>query len=377
MTSVFCQAEWASAFNIDPSGKNRTLIPVRISSIKPQGLLSSIVYIDLFGLNESMSRDRLLTGVSETITRKAVFPEICFDRPRFSGIISLLELYCVSSVSDLPIFDNWKKHPYHTDTFKIPIGCDANRNVQYQRIGISGDGYHGMVVGRAGSGKSEYLKTLIVSSAISYNPDILSFYYINFKGYMLNSDILSLPNIAKSFNDKQFSDFLLDLEQQIELRNNYFSSVRVNDIVSYNRISDIKPLNQIIVIIDDITSLYYANVDYLHRTLSCLASARTAGIWFLFSSERLEALGTLADRFYDYIVDFNNQNFSECNEASNESSNPDHCCAQPGMAMLSSKYNPSQRLIKIALSTCDRYTGKYVLSQIIERIHSEYDKFHK
>lgn len=40
-------AEWAEAFSKDPTGKKRILIPVKVDDVKPSGLLSSIVYIDL------------------------------------------------------------------------------------------------------------------------------------------------------------------------------------------------------------------------------------------------------------------------------------------------------------------------------------------
>jgi len=60
----FPSSEWAAAFVKDPSGQKNRLIPVRISDVEPDGLLSSIVYIDLFNVSEELATTRLLEGIS-------------------------------------------------------------------------------------------------------------------------------------------------------------------------------------------------------------------------------------------------------------------------------------------------------------------------
>ena len=47
LRAVFPAPEWAAAFADDPQGLGRKLVPVRVEACKPQGLLKSIVYIDL------------------------------------------------------------------------------------------------------------------------------------------------------------------------------------------------------------------------------------------------------------------------------------------------------------------------------------------
>ena len=49
LESEFTQAEWASAFMRDPSGRQRKLIPIRVTPCQPDVLLGPIVYIDLVG----------------------------------------------------------------------------------------------------------------------------------------------------------------------------------------------------------------------------------------------------------------------------------------------------------------------------------------
>jgi hypothetical protein len=52
LESQFATSEWAAAFARDPEGTKRMLIPVRVRPCNPGGLLKSIVYLDVVGLDE-------------------------------------------------------------------------------------------------------------------------------------------------------------------------------------------------------------------------------------------------------------------------------------------------------------------------------------
>jgi hypothetical protein len=64
LASPYCLAEWAVAFQQDPAGRERRLIPVRVRSCEPDGLLGTIVYVDLVDLDPAASREALLAGLS-------------------------------------------------------------------------------------------------------------------------------------------------------------------------------------------------------------------------------------------------------------------------------------------------------------------------
>jgi len=64
LDALFTQPEWAAAFERDPTGAQRTLIPVRVRPCDLTGLLASIIYIDLVSKEESVARQLLLDGVS-------------------------------------------------------------------------------------------------------------------------------------------------------------------------------------------------------------------------------------------------------------------------------------------------------------------------
>ncbi len=80
-SSRFGAAEWAAAFAKDPDGLSRTLIPVRIEKCTADGLLKSIVYVDLVGLEPMEAKERLLDYVKGE-RRKPKTP------PSFPGAVS-------------------------------------------------------------------------------------------------------------------------------------------------------------------------------------------------------------------------------------------------------------------------------------------------
>lgn len=59
----FAKAEWAAAFQRDPTGEQGVLVPVRVQQCDLQGLFSSIVYIDLVGRDQAGAKEALLQGI--------------------------------------------------------------------------------------------------------------------------------------------------------------------------------------------------------------------------------------------------------------------------------------------------------------------------
>lgn len=64
LAAQYTQPEWAAAFRQDPTGAQRVLLPVRVVDCQPEGLLGSIVYVDLVGLDEPTAKQALLARIS-------------------------------------------------------------------------------------------------------------------------------------------------------------------------------------------------------------------------------------------------------------------------------------------------------------------------
>jgi TIR domain len=90
--SEMAESEWRPAFNADPSGEGRRLLPVRVEEVEPAGLLADRVYIDLVGADEATARARVREeipralrgpGRPATAPRFPRAPAAAADRPRF------------------------------------------------------------------------------------------------------------------------------------------------------------------------------------------------------------------------------------------------------------------------------------------------------
>ena len=53
LSSPYVRAEWAARLRQDPDGEGRRLVPVRIEACDTEGLLGTIIYVDLVGVDES------------------------------------------------------------------------------------------------------------------------------------------------------------------------------------------------------------------------------------------------------------------------------------------------------------------------------------
>lgn len=94
LEAVYTQPEWAAAFWADPTGEKGTLLPVRVRTCKPKGLLGPIRYIDLVGIEEDAAREALLAGVERDRPKPAVRPAFpagaersLAERPGFPGAL--------------------------------------------------------------------------------------------------------------------------------------------------------------------------------------------------------------------------------------------------------------------------------------------------
>ena len=74
LNSGFAHAEWVAAFAKDPKGEKGLLIPIRIDDCRIEGLLKTIIYIDLVGLTEITAREILLRGLSSARNKPSPYP---------------------------------------------------------------------------------------------------------------------------------------------------------------------------------------------------------------------------------------------------------------------------------------------------------------
>jgi hypothetical protein len=71
LKSVYGSAEWLGAWQQDPEGAKRKLIPIRVADCDRPGLLAGITGFDLFGPAETQAKMTLLEGVASATSGRA------------------------------------------------------------------------------------------------------------------------------------------------------------------------------------------------------------------------------------------------------------------------------------------------------------------
>jgi TIR domain len=80
----FARAEWTAARRRDPTGEHGVLLPARVADFTPDGLLGTLVWVDLVGKDENAARAELLEGARRHRRKPAARPSF----PSSAGAIS-------------------------------------------------------------------------------------------------------------------------------------------------------------------------------------------------------------------------------------------------------------------------------------------------
>lgn len=154
-------------------------------------------------------------------------------------------------------------------------------------------GGHIIVAGSSGTGKSFFLRTLIMSLAQSHTPAQLHFYLIDYGGQALRV-FEKLPHVGGIFNesnDDYIRRLLHQLQGIIEERRQFFMTNQIDDFSSYQRrrsdkSSSLAELPAVVLVIDRFIEFKQAYDKELELVLSIARHGRTYGIYMVLSVDR-------------------------------------------------------------------------------------------
>ena len=77
LNAMYTQPEWAAAFKQDPTSTKRQLLPIRVAPCEPSGMLATLVYVDLVGLEVDAARQAILEALPDRLKPETEppFPE--------------------------------------------------------------------------------------------------------------------------------------------------------------------------------------------------------------------------------------------------------------------------------------------------------------
>lgn len=153
--------------------------------------------------------------------------------------VSFLSGYGVTKPEQLDIASRWK----NAKTYKslaVPIAAIAGGDSFAFDIHEKRHGVNGIVAGMPGSGKTEMVQTWLLSLAVNYSPQDVSFILIDFKGTGMIAPFRSLPHLAGSISnlDTNIDRNLIAIQSEVHRRE------AIIDKYSNKNIKNVNDLNK-------------------------------------------------------------------------------------------------------------------------------------
>ena len=258
------------------------------STTKKEFVLDSLQDFDFTGVNKILSN----IPIKFTSTKELTLP----DHYNF------LEMFNVGNIDQLNVYDRWTSNDstislqsqIGIDPAGLPIMLDAHEKFH---------GPHGLIAGTTGSGKSEFIITYILSLAINYHPDDVTFVLVDYKGGGLAGAFkkkdIQLPHLVGTITNIDSVGLQRSLDSiQSELRKRQImfneakniTSESTIDIYKYQRLyheGTLKtPISHLFIICDEFAELKQQQPEFMEELMSVSRIGRSLGVHLILATQK-------------------------------------------------------------------------------------------
>lgn len=223
------------------------------------------------------------------------------DSSRPPEVITFLEMFQAAKVEDLPVERWWSGTPPQ-GFLRAPIGrISATSDLVFDLNDRDGaHGPHGLLGGMTGSGKSEVLKAIILSLAVTHHPYEINFALIDFKGGAAFNELAKLPHTVGVITDIEsnatYAERVIQaLSGEIEYRKRVLEESRASfnfgrsHIDEYRKLRVKRPLPRLVIVFDEFAEFKQRNPDESKRLISIARQGRSLGVHLILATQNIEA----------------------------------------------------------------------------------------
>jgi len=217
-----------------------------------------------------------------------------------SGPTDFMDMLGLGDVFSFQTGTAWRPRPAR-DRLRVPIGAADNGSVVHLDIKESaqqGMGPHGLVIGATGSGKSEFLRTLVLGLAMTHSPEQLNMVLVDFKGGATFAGMSEMPHVSAVITNLAEELTLVDRMQDalsgemvrrqelLRAAGNYAS------IRDYEKAraagEDLAPMPSLFLVVDEFSEMLTAKPEFIDLFVAIGRLGRSLGLHLLLASQRLE-----------------------------------------------------------------------------------------
>ncbi len=223
--------------------------------------------------------------------------------PATGDIVGPTDFMDLLALGDVRAFDPtraWRPRPAR-DRLRVPIGLGEGASLVHLDLKESaqqGMGPHGLVIGATGSGKSEFLRTLVLGLAMTHSPEQLNMVLVDFKGGATFAGMTDLPHVSAVITNLAQELTLVDRmqdalsgemvrRQELLREAGNFASVRDYEKARASG-DDLEPMPSLFIVVDEFSEMLSAKPEFIDLFVAIGRLGRSLGLHLLLASQRLE-----------------------------------------------------------------------------------------
>ena len=194
----------------------------------------------------------------------------------------------------------WRPRPAR-DRLRVPIGLGeggAMVHLDIKESAQQGMGPHGLVIGATGSGKSEFLRTLVLGLAMTHSPEQLNMVLVDFKGGATFAGMSEMPHVSAVITNLAEELTLVDRMQDAlsgemvrrqELLREAGNYASIRDYEKARAAGeDLAPMPSLFIVVDEFSEMLTAKPEFIDLFVAIGRLGRSLGLHLLLASQRLE-----------------------------------------------------------------------------------------